>query len=294
MITGPAFVGPHAVERFQQRIHRVPYDEARETILEGLASGVRSVTRPKKLDGNSASVHVRCAVRGLRFVATVLFGDRSHGPLPVVVTVRSWMRGTSAGRGRPRRPDREKWTTAEERSRTWTTKDGRAIPIGRRFEGRPWTPEEDEAIRASLGRESLAVVGARIGRTKSAVRYRRWKLGIEPDGSRWMRRWTPEEEQRAVDLLTTKTKAEIGQELGRSRRAVEQHLCRIHQHARNQDLLTSGQAAEACGLSAQYLTELARAGRVKAQREPGGRWWLFDPEGLEGISGRSSISLDAG
>lgn len=91
------------------------------------------------------------------------------------------MRGGSAGRDRPRRPDREKWTTAEERSRTWTTKDGRKIPLGRRFDGRPWTPEEDNAIRTGLGRESLAEVGARIGRTKSAVRYRRWKLGLEPD-----------------------------------------------------------------------------------------------------------------
>ena len=116
MIAGPAFVAPHAVQRFRQRILRVEYDQALGAIIRGLDRGVRSVTPMVHLDGGRARCHVRCAVdldgRQVRFVATVLF---TGSGAPQVVTIRSWMRGTSAGRGKPRRPDRPKWTTREER-----------------------------------------------------------------------------------------------------------------------------------------------------------------------------------
>lgn len=52
--------------------------------------------------------------------------------------------------------------------------------------------------------------------------------------------------------------------------------------------LTSGRAAKLLGVSCQWLTELTRDGAVRGHREPGGRWWLYDPiyigklmEGLE-------------
>lgn len=47
-----------------------------------------------------------------------------------------------------------------------------------------------------------------------------------------------------------------------------------------QDWVTSTVAAELTGLSAQWLTQMARAGSVRARRVPGGRWWLFDMEAL--------------
>ena len=105
MIAGPAFVTPHAVERFRQRILRVEYDQALGIIIRGLDHGVRSVTPVTTLDDGRARCHVRCAVdvdgRQVRFVATVVFDGKRD---PQVVTVRSWMRGTSRGAGKGRRP----------------------------------------------------------------------------------------------------------------------------------------------------------------------------------------------
>lgn len=115
MIAGPAFVTPHAVRRFCQRITNVPYERALGMIIRGLDRGVRSVTPMVQLDGGRARCHVRCAIdldgRQCRFVATVVFTRDTTQ----VVTVRSWMRGTSRGAGKGRRPDRPKWTTREER-----------------------------------------------------------------------------------------------------------------------------------------------------------------------------------
>lgn len=116
MIAGPAFVTPHAVRRFCQRITNVPYERALGMIIRGLDSGVRSMTPLVRLDdGVRFRRHVRCAVdldgRQCRFVATVVFTRDTTQ----VVTVRSWMRGTSRGAGKGRRPDRPKWTTREER-----------------------------------------------------------------------------------------------------------------------------------------------------------------------------------
>ena len=117
MIAGPAFVTPHAVARFRQRIQGgLTYEQALGIIIRGLDSGVRSMTPLVRLDdGVRFRRHVRCAIdvggRQCRFVATVLFTRDTTQ----VVTVRSWMRGTSRGAGKGRRPDRPKWTTREER-----------------------------------------------------------------------------------------------------------------------------------------------------------------------------------
>lgn len=107
MIAGPAFVTPHAVRRFMQRVRPgLTYEQALAEIIRGLRDGVRTVKPPRPLSDGTAVVYLRCVGPNSRFLATVLFGDRTHGNAPQVVTVRSWMRGTSAGRGRPRRQDR--------------------------------------------------------------------------------------------------------------------------------------------------------------------------------------------
>lgn len=80
--------------------------------------------------------------------------------------------------------------------------------------------------------------------------------------------------------LTKLTIGQIAEQLGRSPRSVKGWCWRHGQSSRNQDQLTSGDAARMLGVSCQYLTSLARTGRLKAHREPGGRWWLFDPDAL--------------
>lgn len=277
MIDGPVFVGPHAVARFQQRIAPLPYEAARETILQGLRSGVVEVGAPKPMADGKASVRVMCHLARWRFRLAVVFGERKHGPLPVVVTVLPEMRGTSAGRGKPRREDRPGAVGAPASP----SPTHRPRSVAGRFAGRPWTAEEDAVVGAELGERSLAQVAREIGRTPGAVRYRRWKLGRGPRGDvRRGRPWTREEEQFACDHLTTRTREWIAEQLGRTPRGVQQRLCRIHQHARNQDWLSSGAAAEASGYSQQHLSALARRGRLRARRVPGSRDWLFDPEGL--------------
>jgi len=105
MIAGPAFVTPHAVDRFRQRIVNVPYERALGIIIRGLEHGVRSMTPLVRLDdGVRFRRHVRCAIdvdgRQCRFVATVIFTRDTTQ----VVTIRSCMRGTSRGAGKGRRP----------------------------------------------------------------------------------------------------------------------------------------------------------------------------------------------
>jgi len=90
-----------------------------------------------------------------------------------------------------------------------------------------------------------------------------------------------EQERIVVDHITVWRKNTIARKLGKSVSAVRA-WCNAHGISpRKRHLLTSGQAARMVGCSCQWLTELARAGRLKARREPGGRWWLFDPRNLK-------------
>jgi hypothetical protein len=98
--------------------------------------------------------------------------------------------------------------------------------------------------------------------------------------------YTFDEEALIVSRLTCWTRPTIARHLGRTPRAIRGWCWRHGQNPRNQHLLTSGQAAKITGLSQQWLTEMARAGRIKARREPGGRWWLFSPAALERIKER--------
>ncbi len=85
---GAAFVTPHAVARFRERIAPLPYETARAIILDGLAhnAAVRVEQRP---DGYRAEVG--CDGR-YRFVAVVV-APPERGLLPVVVTVKPATRG---------------------------------------------------------------------------------------------------------------------------------------------------------------------------------------------------------
>jgi len=94
-------------------------------------------------------------------------------------------------------------------------------------------------------------------------------------------RWPEDQVEFVLANLTRMTIPEIAAALGRSPSAVKTWCWRHGHSSRNQDLLTSGDAARLFGVSCQWLTELARTKRLrKARREPGGRWWLFDPDEL--------------
>lgn len=82
MIDGPAFVTPHAVRRFQERIRALPYEAARQAVIDELAEHVVSV-RPAHA-GRGVMVRVRGGRHSFR--AHVL---PPPGPAlaPVVATV---------------------------------------------------------------------------------------------------------------------------------------------------------------------------------------------------------------
>jgi hypothetical protein len=102
-------------------------------------------------------------------------------------------------------------------------------------------------------------------------------------GWRRNRKYTLDEECFILSHLTSWRRETIARHLGRTVRQIRDWCWRTGQNPRNQELLTSGQAARELGCSCQWLTQLAREGRIKARREPGGRWWLFDPRDLAGL-----------
>lgn len=81
VIEGPAFVTPHAIQRWRERVHADVTDEqARREILDALA-----LARLRRVD-ESGIEHWR-AGQGCRFGCVRLRLGRGEGPLPAVLTV---------------------------------------------------------------------------------------------------------------------------------------------------------------------------------------------------------------
>lgn len=166
MIAGPAFVTPHAVSRFRQRIRPLGYEQALGVVIRGLDHGVRSVTPVVPLDDGRARCHVRCAIdvdgMQVRFVATVVFDGQRE---PQVVTIRSWMRGTSRGCGKGRRPDREKFARPSLSSPPLPFSGAREAPLaGDLPSGGTWiTRNSDAREPGGVARSSAASRPYRVG-----------------------------------------------------------------------------------------------------------------------------------
>lgn len=98
------------------------------------------------------------------------------------------------------------------------------------------------------------------------------------------RRWSAAEGVYVTTWLPYRTVPAIARALGRSEKGVRR-WCERHGHSATTELLmTSGRAARIAGVSPQRLTALARQGRVRARRVPGGRWWLWRVEDLPQLS----------
>lgn len=106
--------------------------------------------------------------------------------------------------------------------------------VGRtRPPGRPYLPDEDEAIRGSVGwNGDLVALAHRLGRTPDALRLRARTLGVydPPRRHRWTewedahgRRWTPAEDE-LLRLHCALNPARLAQLLGRSDSAVCRRL----------------------------------------------------------------------
>lgn len=94
------------------------------------------------------------------------------------------------------------------------------------------------------------------------------------------RRWTASEECAVVIRIGRQSIPAIARRLGRTERAVR-HWCDDHHVCATRDeWVTSGVAAKLTGYTPQGLTKMARSGRIRAHRIPGGRWWLFSPDTL--------------
>lgn len=152
-----------------------------------------------------------------------------------------------------------------------------------------WTVERDDVTFhgcvSPTGRRYIAVVCPPLpGREWPAVvtigehwRWHEYRTRWQGTGKR---RFTADEEQFISDRLPIWTLDAIARHLGRTRQSVERYCWRKHHAATTQDLVTSGQAAALTGRSPQRITALARQGKIRARRKPGGRWWLIDPATL--------------
>ena len=78
---------------------------------------------------------------------------------------------------------------------------------------RPWTPEEDEAVRERFASSGLSGLARELGRTETAVRIRAGRFGLK---TRQRRLWSGDEVRRLGDLIREgKTIAESARILGR-------------------------------------------------------------------------------
>jgi len=81
MIRGRAFVGPHAVQRWLERVHPgVSYEQARDEVINALSLATLRRTDPSGLQ------HWRCG-RGCRWGRIRFLLARGTGPSMAVVTV---------------------------------------------------------------------------------------------------------------------------------------------------------------------------------------------------------------
>jgi hypothetical protein len=82
---------------------------------------------------------------------------------------------------------------------------------------RPWTAEDDEAIRGGFAHGRGRALAERLGRTISAIHHRAQRLGIVAD-----RRWTPADDAELRMLWFEVGVAEIAKRMKRTRAAVVQ------------------------------------------------------------------------
>jgi len=106
------------------------------------------------------------------------------------------------------------------------------------------------------------------------------------------KRWSSAEQYLLLRHVGIWTPRRIAQALGRTEKGVGQYCQQHGIWPCKQRWLTSGAASLRCGLSPQYLTQLARAGRQKAHRNPGGRWWLFDTAAVQALAERRRVAND--
>ncbi len=86
MIEGQFFITPHAVRRYQARVRRVDYEDARQALINALAGEVRAHYRGQQDGVWIVRIRATAAHRDYR----LLIDTRQRGPdqpLPAVVTV---------------------------------------------------------------------------------------------------------------------------------------------------------------------------------------------------------------
>ncbi len=105
-----AFISPHALERFRQRVPGAGSMGDGEAINAIRACLAKGTARARRMADGTPALIVRDATLRIVVCPPPVSVLRTLGPLarPVVVTVLPGWRGTSAGRGRVRRPDRER------------------------------------------------------------------------------------------------------------------------------------------------------------------------------------------
>jgi DNA-binding CsgD family transcriptional regulator len=155
---------------------------------------------------------------------------------------------------------------------------------------RPWTCEEDEAIRRGLDAgETTRRIGDRIGRKRIAVWFRARALGLYHP---WRRYWTAAENARIRAAAGEKTTEQLAAALGRSVRAVRTQAAKLgiravhksHWTARQEEELRTLAATSTAPELAARLGRTVRAVARKAEKlgvvlkRMRGRYWTARQE----------------
>ena len=141
-----------------------------------------------------------------------------------------------------------------------------------RDERRPWTPEEDAAIRAAYKprpgwkkeRDQLAV---RFGRTSGAIKHRAQALEVAVKSGK-SRPWTKADDEELAELLETHSRHAVAKKLGRSLNAINIRCQKLRLYAAYRDgWYTADDVAFIVGVNPSWVQRRIERGMLRDERD---------------------------
>lgn len=133
---------------------------------------------------------------------------------------------------------------------------------------RPWTDEDDAALRERYGREPATGIAAALGRTTAAVYTRASLLGLRSDLSRSLRPsrlWNADQDAEIRAAYRTETAESIGRRLGRTASQVHRRAVKIGA-AETRRAYTSEEVDAIRRLNAEGMSDSRIAARLGRDR----------------------------
>jgi excisionase family DNA binding protein len=97
----------------------------------------------------------------------------------------------------------------------------------------------------------------------------------------YKKKWSADEDFCLILWRSIYKPETIAKRLGRTVYGVEWRSKKLKCWPTKDDLLTTGQASELTGYCTEWLARMAKTGKIKSRKVPGGKWWLFKQEDLE-------------